>query len=207
MAVGPGKSWARGRSASTDPRIARAAAGHRGLRYERRTPLEQCKWPNVVRRTAVHKWSPAMAYAVGLIATDGCLLERPAQIAFVSQDRQLIDTLHLCLGREIRFRTELTKLGRMIYRVQFKDIGLYRWLEAAGLTPRKSLTLGALAVPGELLAHLVRGLLDGDGSIVNGTWRADMTRRPDRFYYYEFFRVQFASASHATWTGSGRGCR
>ena len=99
MAVGPGKGWARGRSASTDPRIARAAAGHRGLRYERRTPLEQCKWPNAVRRAVVHKWSPAMAYAVGLIATDGCLLERPSQIAFVSQDRQLIDTLHLCLGR------------------------------------------------------------------------------------------------------------
>ena len=138
-----------------------------------------------------------MAYAVGLIATDGCLLDNPPPIAFVSQDRQLVETLLACIGREIRYRTDRTRLGRELYRLQFKDIVLYRWLESTGLTPRKSLTLGALVVPEQLLRHVVRGLLDGDGSIINGVWRADMTRRPDRYYYYELLRVQFASASYA----------
>ena len=136
-----------------------------------------------------------MAYAVGLIATDGCLIDKPPQIAFVRQDRQLVETFLACIGREIRYRTVRTRLGRALYRAQFKDIVLYRWFESIGLTPRKSLTLGPLAVPDDLLGHLVRGLLDGDGSIVNGVWRADTTRRSD--YYYEFFRVQFVSGSHA----------
>ena len=87
-----------------------------------------------------------MAYAVGLIATDGCLIEKPPQIAFVSQDRQLVETFLACIGREIRYRTVRTRLGRALYRAQFKDIVLYRWLESIGLTPRKSLTLGPLAV-------------------------------------------------------------
>jgi hypothetical protein len=138
-----------------------------------------------------------MAYAVGLLATDGCLLDRPRQIAFVTMDLQLVETLFKCLGREQRFRSELTPRGRILYRAQFKDITLYRWLEAAGLTPRKSLTLGALSVPDVLLADTVRGLLDGDGSIINRVWRADMTRRPDSQYFYEFLRVHFVSASRA----------
>jgi hypothetical protein len=113
-----------------------------------------------------------MAYAVGLIATDGCLIERGRSIAFVSQDAQLVDTLLHCLGREPRYRVDRTRLGREVYRFQIKDAVLYRWLEQAGLTPRKSLTLGALHVPHAFLAHLVRGLLDGDGSIINKVWRA-----------------------------------
>jgi hypothetical protein len=140
-----------------------------------------------------------MAYAVGLIATDGCLIERGRSIAFVSQDAQLVETLLHCLGREPRYRTQLTRLGRELYRFQFKDAVLYRWLEQAGLTPRKSLTLGSLLVPELLLPHLVRGLLDGDGSIIDRVWRADTTRRSD--YWYEWFRAQFVSASwdHIAW--------
>lgn len=58
-----------------------------------------------------------MAYAVGLITTDGCLLDNPRQIAFVSQDRQLVETLLACIGREIRYRTDRTRLGRELYRL------------------------------------------------------------------------------------------
>jgi hypothetical protein len=75
----------------------------------------------------------------------------------------------------------------------------YQWLEQAGLTPRKSLTLGSLQVPEHLLPHLVRGLLDGDGSIIDKVWRGDTTRRSD--YWYEWFRAQLVSASrdHIVW--------
>lgn len=140
-----------------------------------------------------------MAYAVGLIATDGCLIERGHAIAFVSQDAQLVEALLRCLGREPKYRVCRTRLGREIYRFQTKDVVLYRWLEQAGLTPRKSLVLGPIHVPDALLCHLVRGLLDGDGSIINKVWRADTSRRSD--YWYEWFRVQFVSASrcHIDW--------
>lgn len=140
-----------------------------------------------------------MAYAVGLVATDGCLIERGHAVAFVSQDAQLVETLLRCLGREPKYRVDHTRLGREVYRFQVKDAVLYRWLEQAGLTPRKSLTLGPVRVPDALLAHLVRGLLDGDGSIINKIWRADTTRRSD--YYYEYLRVHFVSGSrdHVDW--------
>lgn len=202
---GPGKGWARGKTAASDPRIARAAAGHVGLTYQRRTPIELCRWPGASSRPTTYEWTAAMAYAVGLIATDGCLIERGRSIAFVSQDAQLVETLLRCLGREPKYRTELTRLGHELHRFQIKDAALYRWLEQAGLTPRKSLTLGALNFPEDLLSHVVRGLLDGDGSIINRVWRADTSRRSD--YYYEYLRVHFVSGSrrHVEWLKSRLG--
>ena len=59
--------------------------------------------------------------------------------------------------------------------------------------PRKSLVLGAIDVPDSNVSHLVRGLLDGDGSILNymyqGTGKASGT--------YEALRTVFNSASRA----------
>jgi hypothetical protein len=163
--TGGGKGWARGKTAASDARIARAAAAHTGLTYQRRTPTELLRWRGMSGRPSSYDWTPTMAYAVGLIATDGCLIERGHAIAFVSQDAQLVEVLLRCLGREPNYRVCRTRLGREIYRFQIKDVVLYRWLEHAGLSPRKSLTLGPLHVPDGLMAHLVRGLLDGDGSI------------------------------------------
>ncbi len=195
LVVGSGKGWASGKTAASDPRIARAAAAHIGLTYQRRTPIELTRWAGVSARPTSYEWTPATAYAVGLIATDGCLIEGRHAIAFVSQDAQLVATLLQCLGRDPKYRVDRTRVGRELYRFQIKDAVLYRWLEEAGLTPRKSLTLGAIRVPDVLLAHLVRGLLDGDGSIINKIWRADTTRRSD--YYYEYLRVHFVSGSRA----------
>jgi len=200
--AGVGKGWARGRTAATDPRVARAAAAHRGLAYQRRTPIELCRWPGGSGRPTTYEWTAATAYAVGLIATDGCLIERGRAIAFVSQDAQLVAALLACLGRDPKYRIDRTRLGREVYRFQIKDAVLYRWLEQAGLTPRKSLTLGSILVPEAFLSSLVRGLLDGDGSVINKVWRADTTRRSD--YYYEYLRVHFVSGSreHVEWLWS-----
>jgi hypothetical protein len=181
--------------------VARSAERHLGMTYVRRTPLEQCRWRGAAQTRAPVGWSRDSAYVVGLIATDGCLIERPRRIDFVSSDRQLMETYLSCLGRPARYRVDRTLRGSELYRSAVKDAALYRWLLEIGLTPRKSLTLGALSVPDQYLPDLVRGLLDGDGSITNSTTAADTTRRPDGSYRYEWFRVQFASASrpHLAW--------
>jgi hypothetical protein len=64
------------------------------------------------------------------------------------------------------------------------------------------LTIGALAVPDSFLMPLVRGLLDGDGSIINQVYRADTGGRPD--YYWEYLITSFnsASAAHISWLRS-----
>lgn len=202
MARSEGKGWSRGKTAATDARVARSAAGHRGKTYARRTPIELCHWPSAARSRASAGWSPEMAYAVGLIATDGCLVTGQRRIDFCTADLQLAETYLVCLGRDPgAVRVERTPRGALLYRVVLKDAELYRWLLTIGLTPRKSLTLGALDVPKENLVHVVRGLLDGDGTILNFTSKADTTRRPDGSYRYEWFRVRFVSASrrHLVW--------
>jgi len=201
MATGEGKGWRKGLTAATDPRIARAAAANTGklrLRTWTRTAAERRRLFGTATTVPI-EWSPSMAYVVGLTATDGCLLTGRRAINFKSADKDLVLTYIDLLGRTNKIVEQRTRAGRIVYHVQFSDSRLYRWFESIGLTPRKSLTLGALLVPPEFLASLVRGLLDGDGSISNAVWKADTSRRSD--YYYEWLRVRFASASrpHLDW--------
>lgn len=136
-----------------------------------------------------------MAYVVGLTATDGCLISGRRQINFKSGDRQLVETYVRLLGRPNPIRAQPTKVGGVAYVVQFGDARLYRWFESIGLTPRKSLRLGAIDVPDAYLFPLVRGLLDGDGSVMNRTARADTHGRAD--YQWEYLQTKFYSASRA----------
>jgi hypothetical protein len=140
-----------------------------------------------------------MAYIVGLTATDGCLVSTRPRIDFKSADRELVETYLSVLGRSDRIASVPTRAGGVVFVVQITDRGLYDWFSCVGLSPRKSLTIGGIEAPDEFLFPLTRGLLDGDGSVVNAVWRADTTRRSD--YYWEFLRTQFVSGSrrHLEW--------
>lgn len=199
MSKGEGKGWSRGLTAASDPRVSRAASALRGRAKTRRTPLNEVRWVRGTYTSLPICWSAPMAYVVGLIATDGCLISSRRAINFKSADRELVESLLALLGRTNHIGQGRTRLGGTVFKTQFGDTRLYRWLEEIGLTPRKSLTLGPISVPDEFLAAFVRGLLDGDGSITNGRWRADTARRDD--YYYDWFRVRFWSASrtHLDW--------
>lgn len=195
--MGMGKDWARGLTKETDPRVARMAEGHRGLRYVRRKPVSECDWGLLSARTLPLGWSDEMAYVVGLTATDGCLATARRQIAFKSANRDLVETYIGLLGRSNRIGTERNRTGNFAYRVLFGDADLYDWFLSIGLTPRKSLTLGAISVPTDQLRHLVRGLLDGDGSILNYTYRGTGKAHG----VYEALTTCFVSASrpHVDW--------
>jgi hypothetical protein len=71
------------------------------------------------------------------------------------------------VGRPIRYGPRETRTGGIAYRAAFSDVELYRWFMSIGLTPAKSLTLGGIDVPDAFLLPVVRGLLDGNGSVVN----------------------------------------
>ncbi len=197
-----GKGWAKGLTAKTDPRIARAAAGHRGKQYVRRTPPELCRWPVSGLTTLPLAWSDDMAYIVGLTATDGCLFTGRRAINFKSGDRQLVETYLRLLGRKNRVKSHPTETGGIAYYTQFHDSTLYEWFRSAGLTPRKSLTIGAISVPDEFLIPVARGLLDGDGSVINKVYRADTGRRSDYFWEYLITSFKSASRPHLEWLKS-----
>jgi hypothetical protein len=197
--MGIGKGWSKGLTAAVDPRIARNAAAHRGMVYQRRTPVERDRRLSAGPRRLPLEWSPVMAYVVGLIATDGCLVNDRRHVSFTTTDRELAETFLRCMGRPLRFGKTRTSVGNVAYRVQVGDVALYRWLESVGLTQRKSLTLGPIDVPDAVFSHLVRGLLDGDGTISNFVHAP--TRRSYPGYRYERLHVRFCSASvaHITW--------
>jgi hypothetical protein len=137
-----------------------------------------------------------MAYVVGLLATDGCLSKDRRHIIMTSTDLTLVETYLRVLGRPIRYRVARRRRRRRpAYYAQFSDVAFYDWLLSVGLHPRKSLTLGAIAVPNDHLAALARGLLDGDGSISVFTHAPTRAKYPN--YRYERLWVFFLSASRA----------
>jgi hypothetical protein len=165
------------------------------MAYQRRKPFEECRWRLAGTTTLPLEWSASMAYIVGLTATDGCLISGRRVINFKSEDRQLVETYLAVLGRANRIRTVKTRTGGVVYVTQFHDSRLYRWFLSVGLTPRKSLTLGAIPVPDHFFASLARGLMDGDGSV--GNFVHAPTRKKYPAYRYERLTVSFHSASRA----------
>ena len=141
-------------------------------------------------------WTPETAYAVGLAATDGNLGRDGRVVSMGSRDREQIETFLRCVGR---VGAHIREEDGPYYRTQLSDRSLYVFLTKAGLTPNKSLTLGALVAPEVLFWDLVRGLLDGDGSVLNYVHNPIKNTYPD--YSYERLQVVFNTASrlHAEW--------
>lgn len=133
-------------------------------------------------------WNPNLAYAIGLIATDGNLSPDGRHINFTTKDEELaeifIKTLRLKnrIGRKSRGISEEKKY----YVVQFGDVNFYRFLLQIGLTPNKSKIIGKLNIPFSFFYDFLRGCMDGDGSIVTFC-------HPESRYVQ--FRVRFYSAS------------
>jgi hypothetical protein len=193
-----GKGWAKGLTQETDARVARAADGHRGLRYVRRTPLKEHKGHNRgCYREGPLKWGAGLAYALGLAATDGCLIGDGRHVSLGSEDREQVEAFLSCIGRPGAHISK--ERDRDYFRAQLGDVELYRFFEEAGLTPRKSLTLGPLSFPPEYFWHVVRGLIDGDGSVKNYVHQP--LKRGYPLLLYERLEVLFHSASlkHMEW--------
>ena len=152
-------------------------------------------WGGVCTATTLPlAWSDPMAYIVGLTATDGCLtFGRRRSINFKSEDLELVSRYLALLGRTNTIGMELTRDGNVVYHIQFGDARLHEWFRSVGLMPRKSLVLGAIDVPDSNASHLVRGLLDGDGSILNYNYQGTGKARGT----YEALRTVFNSASRA----------
>lgn len=142
-------------------------------------------------------WSGELAYAVGLITTDGNLNIDGRHIDFTSKDIQLIKTFKKCLGIGNKIGKKSSGFSdKEYFHVQFGDVIFYKWLLGIGLAPHKSKTLGPLAIPDEYFFDFLRGHFDGDGCCYS-YW--------DKRWHSSFmFYVCFISASreHISWLSS-----
>jgi Homeodomain-like domain-containing protein len=140
-------------------------------------------------------WSPAIAYAVGLIATDGNLGRDGRHLAMTSKDTDLLETLRHCLKLRASITPTVSGRGLWYWHMQWSDRRFHEWLVSIGLTPAKSLTLGPLAIPDEYFADFFRGCIDGDGSIFSYIDRYHTAKNPR--YVYQRLYVSLVSASPA----------
>ncbi|MEK7089200.1 MAG: LAGLIDADG family homing endonuclease, partial [Patescibacteria group bacterium] len=132
-------------------------------------------------------WSKELAYASGLIASDGNLCEPRKRIQFKTADIELVENLKIAL--KVKTKTGVAKsiLGKNHYYIIFTDAPLHDFLNSAGIHPRKSRTIKNVKVPNKFFRDFLRGLFDGDGTFYT-FWD---TRWPNSFG----FQISFASAS------------
>ena len=135
-------------------------------------------------------WSPELAYAVGLITTDGSLSKNGRCIDLTSKDRGQLVTFLKCIGRpDIFIGAKKNSQGMKTGRVQVSDITLYNFLLTIGLMPNKSKKLGSITIPNKHIFDFLRGHHDGDGSFYSyydPRWKSS-------FMFY----LSFVSASRA----------
>ncbi len=144
-------------------------------------------------------WSTDVAYAVGLVATDGCVLRSRPITLFTSKDRELVALLLQSLGLRKTIYRKMGGFGSWTYQTEIHDASLHRWLNRVGVMPGKSLTLGAIDVPEAFFVPFVRGLLDGDGSIMSYVHAPNRRRYPLHVYRRLTTRFYSASKSHLEW--------
>lgn len=139
-------------------------------------------------------WSSRLAYAIGLLATDGSLSRDGRHIDLTSKDKDQLKNLLECLGIENRIGEKSSGSSKRRYwRVQFGDVLFYRFLMHIGLTPAKSKTMGAIAIPRKYFFDFLRGAFDGDGTFYS-YWDP---RWESSFMFYTVFIS--ASGSHIDW--------
>lgn len=138
-------------------------------------------------------WSADVAYAVGLMATDGCLSSDGRHLDLTSKDREQLLNFMRCIKKDILIGKKKTPLGNQVSRIQFSDITLYKFFLSVGLTPRKTHTLGPIEIPNKYFFDFLRGHFDGDGTF----YSYYDTRWGNSFMFY----LSFVSASpkHIAW--------
>lgn len=111
-------------------------------------------------------WTPQSAYLLGWVITDGGIYSRTHgadnyTLSFDLKDQEAVETLAGIL--EHPSGASLTSRGYWTLRAH--SAHLVRRLQELGVGPAKSLSTTLPDVPGEVFSHLVRGIVEGDGSL------------------------------------------
>ena len=127
-------------------------------------------------------WSPAMAYVLGAVYTDGCIIpgynidprRSGRSVSYLSLAQKEPELLQKVLAlMDCNAKLQYSKERRCgsvvagaLYSFVISSETMYYDLLSLGVTPNKSLTLSFPQMPGrELIRHFVRGCWDGDGTV------------------------------------------
>ncbi len=110
------------------------------------------------------KWTSGLAYAIGLLATDGYLSKDGLLVDLTSKDKEQLMNFSKCVGFNFKIGEKINGKGNKNLRIQFKNRIFYDFLLSIGLSPKKSLTISKVKVPDKYFFDFLRGCFDGDGS-------------------------------------------
>ena len=108
------------------------------------------------------KWSPEMAYVLGLIATDGCI-SKSGTVSLCVNDKDLLEKVKAAMGSSHAIKSYAHQEG--LYIFNFAREKLVADLNSLGIFPKKSLNIRFPDVPDAFLVDFIRGVFDGDGSV------------------------------------------
>ena len=118
------------------------------------------------------KWTPQMAWVLGLLFTDGCIWfpkkgTMGCRVSISSKDYEMLENIkhHLKSTNPIDIRVQSKDETKYIYRLTFYREKILEDLQKLGLIQRKSLILEFPNIPNEYIRHFIRGCWDGDGSV------------------------------------------
>ena len=113
------------------------------------------------------QWSSEMAYVLGLLITDGCL-SRPKKnsyrISLCLNDKELLEKVTKVMGSDHAIAASRHQNGLHLFIFGREKIA--QDLIRLGMKPRKSMDIKFPDVPKEYLRDFIRGVFDGDGSVV-----------------------------------------
>lgn len=145
------------------------------------------------RCTVSTRWSTALAYAIGLITTDGSLSIDGRHINLTSKDKILLESFKNCLKIHNKIGRKNDGKKNVCYQVQFGDVNFYKFLQSLGLMPNKTKILKSIAIPDGYFFDFLRGHFDGDGTFYS-YW--DPRWRSSFMFYTVFLSV---SLNHVKW--------
>ncbi len=112
------------------------------------------------------KWSPNMAYILGYIYADGCILRNRYRLKIASCDkrhlRNILDVMKSTYPMLVNW-SDNRKVPNYCSIVDRKKV--YFDLIKLGLVPRKSKIVKFPNIPKRYFFHFLRGYFDGDGSV------------------------------------------
>ena len=137
-------------------------------------------------------WSHNMAYLLGFFICDGNIRGNTIRIELQEKDQEVLHFMkkELHAEQEVKFRARYDKRTGKTYKSCLFYISskiMRQQLEAFGVTSAKSGKEICPDIPTEYIPDFVRGIIDGDGSIIEK--HIVVNRRP-----YKSFRVEIASS-------------
>lgn len=142
-------------------RLTRRSRSEARLEAQRRGKVPQNYFD--INEDFFSKWSPEMAYVLGLIATDGCVSKSGA-VSLCINDKDLLEKVKEIMGSAHAIKYYGHQEG--LYSFNFSRQKLRADLNRLGIFPNKSLNIRFPGVPDDaFLTDFIRGVFDGDGSV------------------------------------------